>query len=401
MRLNLVNSAVVILFIGVFAASLAGAFWIFQDSPLLSPITSSTTLQFLSGKKTNHSQKPKVVYGFLPYWNIKNAELQPELSHVGYFALTFDRNGNILERDGDEIDMGYHTLQSDNFLNLIEETQKNNTKLEIVFMQFDPDETSAFLLSPTSQKNFLKQLNSILLEYPFTGVNMDIEYLGDVTPNLQEKMTTFLHDLNTNLKNRRTPIKLSIDLFASAGDGTHIWNLKDLVKDVDEFIIMAYDFHRRSSPLAGPVAPLFGGQKLWDSDITEHLKEIIASVPPNKILLGVPFYGYEWQTTSRNPQAQTLPETGSTASFDRVQSILSQKDELRVQEGWSEEALSPYLSYQKAGGIYMIYYENSRSLSYKLDLVDQLELGGIAIWALGYEKNSRELWDVIRNKISL
>jgi spore germination protein YaaH len=48
---------------------------------------------------------------------------------------------------------------------------------------------------------------------------------------------------------------------------------------------------------------------------------------------------------------------------------------------------------------YVVYFENSRSLSYKLDYVNQLNLGGIAIWALGYEGDSRELWDVVNRKL--
>lgn len=388
-----------LLFFGLFIVALVAALWYFQDSPLLSPITSATTLQFLSIRDSEKNRTHKVVYGFLPYWNVQTATLQPELSQVSYFSLIFDHTGHIVDRVGNSAEPGYHRLQSDDFINVIQAAQKNHTQLEIVLAQFNPEEISAFLLSPSSQETLLSELNSILLEYPFSGVNVDIEYSGTVTPNLQSDLTSFIHNLNLNLKNRKAPVHLSIDIFASAGDNTHLWNLKDLQNDVDSFVVMAYDFHRASSNLAGPVAPLFGGKKLWDSDITEHLKTIIGSVPASRILLGVPFYGYEWETTSRDPQAQTIPDTGSTASFDRVQSILTQKEELEVQEGWSDEALSPYLSYKKNNKIYMIYYENSRSLSYKFDLVNQLDLGGIAIWALGYEKGSRELWDVIQHKL--
>jgi spore germination protein YaaH len=164
---------------------------------------------------------------------------------------------------------------------------------------------------------------------------------------------------------------------------------------------MAYDFHRSSSTVAGPVAPLFGGKKEWDSDISEHLQAFLDSVPSEKILLGIPFYGYEWQTTSREAQAHTFPESGSTASFKRVQNLLQEKETLKVQEHWNEAALSPYISYEEDGEIYVVYYENSRSISYKLDFVNQLDLAGVAIWALGYEGDSRELWDVINRKIAL
>lgn len=175
--------------------------------------------------------------------------------------------------------------------------------------------------------------------------------------------------------------------------------MAQLQSQVDYMVVMAYDFHRRSSPQAGPVAPLFGGKEYWDSDINQHLADLTKIVPKHKLLLGVPFYGYEWQTTSREAQAHTFPETGSTASFKRVKTILEQKEKLQVEQNWSEQALSPYLSYVKDGEIYVIYYENSRSLSYKLDYVNQLDLGGIAVWALGYEDTTRELWDTIQRKL--
>ena len=47
----------------------------------------------------------------------------------------------------------------------------------------------------------------------------------------------------------------------------------------------------------------------------------------------------------------------------------------------------------------VIYYESPRSIAYKLDYVNQLDLGGIAIWALGYEGEGRDLWEVIGNKV--
>jgi spore germination protein len=73
---------------------------------------------------------------------------------------------------------------------------------------------------------------------------------------------------------------------------------------------------------------------------------------------------------------------------------------LKVQEHWNDQALAPYLSYVEDGKNYIIYYENPRSISYKLDLVNQLDLGGVAIWALGYEGEDRVLWDVIDSKFN-
>jgi len=102
-------------------------------------------------------------------------------------------------------------------------------------------------------------------------------------------------------------------------------------------------------------------------------------VPNEKILLGIPFYGYEWQTDSRSPQANTYPKTGSTASYARVKDLLENSDDLQVETGWDNLALCPYLSYIENDEIFMIYYENPVSINFKMEYVRQLDLAGIAI----------------------
>jgi spore germination protein len=197
---------------------------------------------------------------------------------------------------------------------------------------------------------------------------------------------------------KRLNIELSFCLYSSAANKPWLWDISALTPHVDHVVIMAYDFHRSSSSVAGPVAPVFGGKEHWDSDIVTHLKEFTSLVPPEKIILGVPFYGYEWETTSGHSRASVFPGTGSTASYNRVQELLKNQTQPDIQEHWDELALSPYLTFTQNNRSHVIYYENQRSLSYKLDLVRDLQLGGVAIWALGYESESREPWDVIQQK---
>ena len=50
-------------------------------------------------------------------------------------------------------------------------------------------------------------------------------------------------------------MELSIDVYPSAAQNGNIWNLNALGPHLDYVIVMAYDFHRRQSPQAGPVSP--------------------------------------------------------------------------------------------------------------------------------------------------
>lgn len=372
--------------------------WWLIELPLVSPLTANPAFRFLTGVETP-SSSGKLIYGFLPYWNIQTVTLQPELTHLAYFSLTILGDGRLQTRESTYAEPGYHRLQSETFLDQAELVKQRGGQVELVLTQFNNDDIVALLGSSAAHQRLLTEIDAVILAYPITGLNIDIEYSGEVTPTIRQNLVKLVATINDHLEKKYDHINLSIDMYASAANDNSFWDVGALQNHVDYIIIMAYDFHRRSSPQAGPVAPLFGGREMWDSDINQHLQYFVRKAPREKLLLGVPFYGYEWQTTSRDPQAHTFPETGSTASFKRVQDILARKEELNVQEHWNEEALSPYVSYQRDGEIYVIYYENSRSLSYKLDYVNQLNLGGIAIWALGYEGESRDLWDVIARKL--
>jgi spore germination protein YaaH len=370
--------------------------WYFQETPVISPLSSLTTFNFINQLISSND---KIVYGFVPYWTLDDVEVQPELTHLAYFGLTIGADGSIITRQDGGLEPGYHNLQSDKFLELSQQMNTQNKSVEIVLSQFDNDTIVSLLTNKKSTQNLLTSLDSILLAYPVNGINLDIEYAGPITDSLRSKMVDLVAAINQHLEQKYEHIQLSIDMYASAASRRQIWDVENIGPNVDYIVVMAYDFHQRSSSQAGPVAPLFGGDESWDSDINQHLADFVKLVPKEKLLLGVPFYGYEWQTTSREPQAHTFPKTGSTASFKRVKNIMSESEVLQVEEGWNEQALSPYLSYIEDNEIFVVYYENSRSLSYKLDYVNQLNLGGISIWALGYEDSTRELWDVIDRKL--
>jgi spore germination protein YaaH len=221
------------------------------------------------------------------------------------------------------------------------------------------------------------------------------------TAQLRNQYTTFIKNLSEHLDNTYDDIELTVDMYAGAATKNMLWEVEEIAPLVDYIIVMAYDFHRSSSPTAGPVAPLFEKEASWSESINGYLRDFSRKVPTNKLLLGIPFYGYEWQTTSTDPGSFTLPRTGATASYRRVKELISQKEALNLTEHWDENALAPYLSYVKDGENYLVYFENAASVAYKLEYVNQLNLAGIAIWSLGYEGESRDLWNVIDLELAI
>ncbi|MGD9129326.1 MAG: glycosyl hydrolase family 18 protein [Candidatus Woesebacteria bacterium] len=381
-------------------ATVAVSLYYFWEIPLLSPLSSLTTFQFLEGLKLPSPQK-KIVYGFLPYWNLNKVKIQNETTHLAYFSLGIKANGAIKTKNEEgELEPGFNKLDSDKLMELSNQVRANKGKIEIVLTQFNNDDIVELINDPEAHQKLIASLDSILLAYPISGVNIDIEYTGEVTDKLRENFVIFMHSINQHLKTKYKDIKLSIDMYASAASSKQIWDVEKIAHEVDYIIIMAYDFHRRSSPQAGPVAPLFGGKDLWDTDINSHLKEFVKKVPRQKLILGLAFYGYGWRTTSEDPQAHTYPDTGFTATYAKVKELKSKAKEFNVEEHWHNTALAPYLTYQEEGEHYIIYFENEKSLGYKLEYARQLNLAGIAIWALGYEgDDGDELWRVLRKKL--
>jgi spore germination protein YaaH len=373
--------------------------WFFWKPPLTSPLTKSGTFEFLDKINPFKSSEQKIVYGFLPYWNLKDITLQKELTHLAYFSLTIGGDGNVITNLDGGTEPGFNKLSSDELELLTTQLKKNNGQLDLVLTMFNNDDIVSLATNPKAHQNLLNSLDSILLAYPFTGVNIDVEYSGEITKKLKTDFTSLVQVINKHLDNKYQNILLSIDVYASSATREQLWEMEKIAKEVDYIIVMAYDFHRRSSIQAGPVAPLFGGKDRWNHDINQYLKDFFAIMPKEKILLGIPFYGYEWQVTSRDPQSLTYPDTGSTASYKRVLKLLENKEEYQVERRWDNTALSPYLTYIEDGNIYMIYYENAKSLAYKLEYVNQLDLAGVAIWALGYEGNGREMWKVVEEML--
>ncbi len=389
-----------IIFLGLLA--IGGIFftiiWHLWEVPLISPITDNSLFEFISTEEIlpDHLPKNKIVYGFLPYWSLNRVNIQPELTHLSYFGLNIDQNGNITtENDEGQIHPGYKGLNSDQLTKLAQEINQNHNYFEITLVQFENETIKKIANNPEAHQNLITTLDSILLAYPISGVNIDIEYSGEVDEELRHNFATLVETIRHHLDQKYGNIQLSIDMYASASDNKQLWDVPRIARSVDYIIVMAYDFHRRSSMRAGPVAPLFHDQNQANDDIHKNLRNFLRYVPKEKILLGIPFYGYEWQVDQRSPYANTYPDTGATASYERVKSIL-QNPSLQVETGWDDRALCPYLIYEKDDKIQLIYYENPTSIKYKLEYVRQLDLAGIAIWALGYEGESRDLWQSIR-----
>jgi spore germination protein YaaH len=393
-------------------AAVGGWFWyVSSGAALLTPSAGRSDVALSSLQNRQF-----IVYGFAPYWNLSKTIVQPELTHLAYFSLPITEDGEL---DGisngkptdSDADISSRRWRSE-LLDSVQNQLNDQQTFTVTLTQFNAKTIETFLSSPSAQTRFQSSLSQFLhnTTRPVKGINIDIEYPGDAEPELRADFVRFLQRTRLTVDEFATtkkvqPFDLSVSVYANAASHQQLWDLDALTPYVDHIVVMAYDFHRSSSPIAGPVAPMFGAKQIWDNDLVLHMKEFLQKMPSEKILLGIPFYGYEWETTVGDARSLVYPGTGATASYSRVQRLLTSTNAAEVADGpitqgWDEDALSPYVIYTKDDRQHVIYYEDARSIGFKLQLAKELNLGGVAIWALGYEDRSRELWNAFQTELT-
>jgi hypothetical protein len=115
---------------------------------------------------------------------------------------------------------------------------------------------------------------------------------------------------------------------------------------------------------------------------------------PSKLLLGVPYYGYQWPTQTGNLNS---PATGTGTAYTYSTMKTNSAAHGRL---WDLNSLTPWYKYQNPAW-YQGWYDDSVSLGLKYDLVNTKNLAGIGIWALSYDGSNTELWNTISAKFGV
>lgn len=363
------------------------------------PRTPFSPLGLLTDKSRLESEpKDYIILGFLPYWNLK--KLTPDslevVTDLAYFSLGLRADGTLLthlnRREEEPGFTNYKRLLAQDFCPTLESLPTPCPASHLTFVQEDQDALAALLVDPGARRTAINTIMAIIEESSTSGINIDFEPIGSVTPAQRDGLTAFIRDLQTAIINRQSQVILSISLYPSAASRPRLWDISSLTPYLDYFVVMTYDYTLPGDPKTGPNSPLRGAGSLFEHDILTNLSQFTATVPPAKILLGIPFYGYEWDTSDT---AKYTPTTnrGAVASLERIQEMI---DAQTLELLWDRNSLTPYAVRRENGEVVsQIYFENENSIRLKLDLVKQAGLGGIAIWALGYEGYNPRLWETI------
>ena len=246
----------------------------------------------------------------------------------------------------------------------------------VVNPDFDRGTASALLRSAKAQQRAVAYLAYIAKRDNFVGWQLDLEYID---PEDKGYYTQFVRRAAARLQREGKLLSIAVvprfsDVYPDAdpsrefhsGEWGAPYDFRALGRVVDFMTLMTYDHHSVSTP-PGPVAGYD-----WVKAALDYATE---RVPPQKVLLGIPFYGREWIQSGDLTSARTL-------TFAEAQ---NQMERLRVERLWDERWRTPWFQYHDDSGLHTGWYEDSKSLEAKLELMQKYRLRGFAAWRLGVE----------------
>lgn len=346
---------------------------------------------------TIHGKFKKQVLGFLPYWmvpKIDEIDIKPYTA-ISYFGLEVDGDGNIIKNDSkNKVISVWSQFQSDpNFEKFLKKAKQERIKVYLTLKCFNHDNMAKLLVSENSRQNFITNALFLMNSKSLDGINLDFEYIGTPDKKVIDGFSSLVIQLNKELKRQYPKSVLTIDTFVDAASRTRIHDVEILSANSDALVVMAYDFHTPKSAYAGPVAPMEG----YGNSLKGLINSYLEKVPAEKIIIAVPFYGYDWPTEDGNQNSKTLGSSPDVRILPYGEVSDASKD---IKIGWDEKSQTPWYSYKdrKNGQTRVVHFENTRSLGIKFDYILSKNLQGAGVWAMGFTGKKNDLNQLLIDK---
>jgi spore germination protein YaaH len=330
--------------------------------------------------------KPKKeILGFFPYWMLpEESKINLDtLTSVSLFGLEVDGNGNIAPDNDNQTENG-SMWKNPKFDAFIKRAKTQDLKIYLTLKAFNNSNIEKLTQSDIAQKNLIANALYLINSKSLDGINIDFEYLGNVSNIVRDGFTRLIFNLNSELKRQIPNAVLTVDTYLISGSEKQLFNIPILAKSVDAFVIMGYDMHTpHGSP--GPVSAMGG-----DTNIIGYVQNYLEQVDSSKLILAVPYYGYDWPRDIATPSAEmayALPYA----------EIAQQSKDSKIL--WSDISQTPYFTYKDTDGQNrIVYFDNVRSLGIKYDFINKKNLKGVGIWTLGYDGQNQDLEKLLIDK---
>lgn len=290
--------------------------------------------------------------------NISTEVLQKTLPYLTYLSIF----SYMVKADG--------SLSSIDDEPAIAEARKMNVAPMMVITNteegkgFSSDVARSILRSKQAQDALLANVLAVMKEKNYYGLNIDFEY---IYKDDRDNYTAFVRKASEELHALGYSISTSLAPKNRADQAGLLYEAHDYGAHgrlVDHVILMTYEWGYTYGP-AMAVAPV--------DQVAKVLTYAVTVIPPKKILMGMPNYGYDWTLPFvRGTSAETL---GNRRAVERAAQVGAE-----IQ--FDPVAMAPFYRYYADGQQHEVWFDDARSIRARLLLVNRFGLGGVSYWTV-------------------
>jgi chitinase len=336
------------------------------------------------------------VVAYVASWSIPPVIHAEKLTHINFAFAQIDRNGKVaFERPG----------AAESLKALLALRSKNpGLKFIVSVGGWTAEGFSDAAASDASREVFARSAVDLLRTHALDGIDLDWEYPGQGVAGIRyraedkENFTLLLKTLRRQLDSAARPGKRYLLTIASADreyfDHTE---MEKLHVYLDWINVMTYDFFNSLTPTTGHHAGLYPSElaaptdRNADASVRQHLA---AGIPPEKLVLGVAFYGRGFAGVKPLHNGLHQPYERYEADHDYAELV----DKFIGKQGfvryWDERAQAPYL-WNDATRTF-ITYDDPRSVGIKTRYAREKRLGGLMFWELSQDRDGELLDFIVR-----
>ncbi|CAN5313598.1 glycosyltransferase [soil metagenome] len=232
--------------------------------------------------------------------------------------------------------------------------------------QFDGKLIYSLLHDNNKRASFINQLVDTLSYYKFQGINVDFENLNEPS---NTALTNFQKQLYETLKAKNLLVTMDVDV------QNDDYDYEQLAKYNDYLVLMAYN---QFNPATGP-GPVSSSK--WIEDALDWTAK---KIPPEKLILGVAAYGFDWTTDDEgNPVVNVVsyPDAVNTAAIVNAR-LYYDNDSYNLHYNYTVKrgkgAKAAFIKHE-------VWFTDAATTFNILRFSDEYATAGTALWRLGGE----------------
>jgi len=287
--------------------------------------------------------------------------------------------------------------------------RKKSPRLKVIVSigGWEADGFSDAAVTDASRAAFADSAVEFVRKYSLDGIDIDWEYPGQGVAGIKyraedrQNFTRLLRALREKLdavstvQGRTGSDRYTLTIASADREYFDHTEMDKLQMYLDWVNVMSYDFFNSLTPTTGHHAGLYRAalasptDRDADTSVKQHLA---AGIPPEKLVLGVAFYGRGFAGVKPVNNGLNQPY----ARFEAAHDYSELANKLIGRQGfvrhWDDRAKAPYLWNSRSRTF--ISYDDPESIGIKAQYVKAHHLGGMMFWELSEDRND-ELLDVI------